>query len=239
MKQSLAIVLSVLMSGIVHAQNNAYPVNPYPRTISVNGSAEMEVVPDEIYVQIELREYDKKGSGKVNLESIQQKFFAATRGAGIPDSLISIVSYQGYDRAWQERRRKKNPDLMASVSYQVKFTSPKKIDELVAKLDDEATQNFYITRMSHSKLEEFRKQLKIQALVAAKDKANYLSAALGQQVGDVITIEEPTEYAQYPMYRNAMANKMVAAEAADQSEPNVDFRKIKLRFEVRSVFAIK
>ena len=41
--------------------------NPYPRTISVTGTAEMEIIPDEIYVQVDLKEYDKKGQGKYGL----------------------------------------------------------------------------------------------------------------------------------------------------------------------------
>ena len=36
-------------------------VIPPQKTISVNGSAQKEVTPDEIYVQVSLREYDKKG----------------------------------------------------------------------------------------------------------------------------------------------------------------------------------
>lgn len=34
--------------------------NPFPKTISVTGSAELEIIPDEIYVSVMLREYQKK-----------------------------------------------------------------------------------------------------------------------------------------------------------------------------------
>jgi hypothetical protein len=44
------------------------------------------------------------------------------------------------------------------------------MDDLVAKLDDLATQNFYITRTAHSKLETHRRTLKMQAVKAAKGK---------------------------------------------------------------------
>ena len=49
---------------------------PFPKTISVNGSAEMEVIPDEIYVQVDLREYKKKGEEKVDIEKIKNDFIA-------------------------------------------------------------------------------------------------------------------------------------------------------------------
>ena len=44
---------------------------PFPKTISVTGSAEMDVIPDEIYVQVDLREYKKKGEEKTELEKIK------------------------------------------------------------------------------------------------------------------------------------------------------------------------
>ena len=58
--KNLFIALLSMLSLTAFAQDTR---NPYPKTINVNGTAEMEVTPDEIYVQVELREYDKKGSG--------------------------------------------------------------------------------------------------------------------------------------------------------------------------------
>jgi uncharacterized protein YggE len=213
------------------------------RSINVNGTAEMEVVPDEIYVQVDLREYDKKGAGKVDIESIKNKFIKACISLGIPDTNISIQGYQGWDGNywWSKKNKKKNPDMMASISYWVKLSNTKKMDELVDKLDDEATQNFFIAKVSHSKVQEFKKQLKVQAIKAAKDKAIYLAAALGENIGAAITINEPNEINVYPMpmYSNRMV-KMEAVSAADAGAPapNIDFKKIKYQFEVNVVFAL-
>ncbi|MDQ3681647.1 MAG: hypothetical protein M3352_01075 [Bacteroidota bacterium] len=52
----------------------AQTVNTYPKTTTVTGSAEMEVIPDEIYVQVDLKEYEKKGQSKVNIETIKKRF---------------------------------------------------------------------------------------------------------------------------------------------------------------------
>ncbi len=67
------------------------------------------------------------------------------------------------------------------------------------KLDDEATQGFFISRTSHSKIEEYRKQLKIQAVKAAKEKAIYLSEAIGEKAGVAVTIQEPVDYSVVPV----------------------------------------
>jgi uncharacterized protein YggE len=113
------------------------------------------------------------------------------------------------------------------------------MDELVEKMDDEATQSFNISRVSHSKLEEYKKQLKIEAIKAAKAKAVYLSEAIGEQVAGALTINDANEgsdvvYPQTRMYAN-MAMKSEMADAA----MDVDFKKIKLQFSVSVVFALK
>jgi uncharacterized protein len=212
------------------------------KSINVSGSAEMEVVPDEIYVLVELREYDKKGGGKIDIDAIKNDFLKAALSVGIPQTDISVQSYQGWDgNYWIYRKnKKKNPDLKASITYQVKLATTKKMDELVQKLDDEATQNFYISRVSHSKVEEFKRQLKIQAVKAAKEKAIYLADAIGEKAGEALTINEPNEITTYP--QPVYANRMMKAEAMDAGQsaaPEVDFKKIKLKFEVNAVFALK
>jgi uncharacterized protein YggE len=221
------------------AQN--YP-NPYPRTITVNGSAEVEIVPDEIYVQVDLKEYEKKGQGKVTIDKIRQNFLTAVRSLGLPDSSISIAGYDGTNgNPWWRKKNKLKDELYSSISYQVKLRSSAQVDQLVDKLDDAATQNFFIQRTSHSKLTEFRKNLKIQAVKAAKEKAGYLAEAINEKVGEAVTINEPNEY--YQPYYNTMANmRMKSAEMDQQSapdQPQADFKKIKIKFDVSVVFALK
>jgi uncharacterized protein YggE len=243
MKKILTGLLAVIMFSSANAQTNDVR---QPRTINVSGTAEMEVVPDEIFVQVELREY-KKSTGKVDIESIKKNFIKAVTGIGIADTNISVQGYQGYDANywWYRKNKKKNPDMMASISYWVKLTSTKKMDELVEKLDDEATQNFFIAKVSHSKVQEFKKQLKIEAVKAAKEKATYLAGAIGEGIGNAININEPHEIGFYPPIMGRAANMSMKTEAIEQqaagdaSSPNIDFKKIKYKFEVNATFALK
>ena len=237
---------AIIFSG--HAQTNTQPgCYPFPKTISVTGSAEMEVIPDEIYVQVDLREYKKKGEDKVELEKIKSDFLANCKAAGISDSNISIASYDGYNMSNIWRRRKKDPDLFASITYQLKFNNIKMIDELVNRLDDEATNNFSITKTSHSKITEFRKQLKILAVKASKEKALYLTEAVNEQLGQAIKIDEPEETTSSDIYsgryktnsNNAYSNTISKGDAYSINDNGVDYRKIKLRFEVKVLYALK
>lgn len=238
MKQALFLFASVLFSFASFAQEAR---NPFPRTITVNGSAEVEIVPDEIYVQVYLKEYEKKGGGKITIDRIRQDFLSAVRSLGLPDSSLSVSGYDAnnYNPWW--RKKNKKEELYASITYQVKLRSAAQVDQLVDKLDDNATQNFYISRTSHSKLDEMRRNLKVQAVKAARDKAVYLAEAVNATVGVPVTINEPGEY--YQPYYDAMAsNRMMKAEvnqAAAPDQPQADFKKMKLRYEVSVVFELK
>jgi uncharacterized protein YggE len=214
--------------------------NPFPKTITVTGSAETEIVPDEIYVQVDLKEYQKKGQDKVSIDKIKDDFLKKVKSLGLPDSAISIAAYDGSNGNPWIRKKNKKEELFASISYQVKLKSSQQMDQLVNLLDDNATENFSIIRTSHSRLAEIRKQLKIEAVKAAKEKAKYLAQAIDEQAGEAITINEPGEYI-IPYYTNMMkSNTMMRDQVADgQDEAAVDFRKIKYRYDVTVVFALK
>ena len=122
------------------------------------------------------------------------------------------------------------------------------MDALVDKLDDDATQSFLIVSTSHSKITEFRKQLKIQAIKAAKDKANYLSESIGEKTGVAISISEPAEINLYNNVSNenirlrGMSSFGYLEKDSIGNNDNlqaVDFKKMKLRYEVTAVFALQ
>ena len=249
MKKLIIIASIILVANFLQAQQ-VQPVftnNPFPKTVTVSGSAEMEIIPDEIYVNITLREYQKKGENKKEIEAIKTSFLESCRSAGIPDSAISIFSYTGYNNYYYFKKKKKDPDMQSAITYQVKFKDSKTMDALVEKLDDEATQNFQIVSTSHSRITEFRRQLKIKAIQAAKDKGIYLTESIGERLGEAVTIKEPGEPIMTPYY-NVMANSQVRARSNlsfsegleyDNKSQEVDFKKIKMRFEVEVVFALK
>jgi uncharacterized protein len=233
-------IVFLFLLGVMYLPARSQQVNPYPKTITVTGSAEIEVIPDEIYAQVDLKEYDKKGQGKVNIDKIKQDFLVTAKAVGIADSNVTINAYDGYNGNPWWRKKNKKEELYASITYLVKIKNSKQMDDLVNRLDDNATQNFSITRTSHSRIAEYRKQLKIAAVRAAKEKAQYLAEAINESVGPAVTIAEPVEY-NYPMIYNRVSNMSMKAQAPaggdDINQP--DFTKIKLKYDVTVVFALK
>jgi uncharacterized protein YggE len=252
MKKIISMLFVVCLFQAVIAQQTQplFTNNPFPKTISVSGSAEMEIVPDEIYVNILLTEYQKRGEPKKDLETIKTQFAESCKAVGIPDSLISIAFYSGYSSGnYYYIRKKKSPDLFATITYQVKFKNSKLMDDLVEKLDDNATRNFSIVSVSHSKIKEFRRELKIKAIQAAREKGIYLTEAVGEKLGETITINEPAEWRPpVSVYNNRGENTSLYFKSMgieeEQGNGNgsaieVDFKKFKLKFEVNVVFALK
>jgi hypothetical protein len=99
-----------------------------------------------------------------------------------------------------------------------------------------------IESYDYSKIESLKQELKIKALRAAKDKASYLADAVGDKVADALEIQEiNNEYYPQPMYRaNATMSMEKGMGAQDMAPmPDIDFKKIKLNYQMRAVFELK
>lgn len=239
MKKTCTIFLLLYISThISFAQNNSGQLQKIKK-IAVIGSAEIEIDPDEIYVNFDLKEYYSKQKIKTEITNIKKEFLDNCSKAGIAKEDIRVLGMGGNSyEDWYYHKRKSEPDFLATVNYIIKFNSTSLLDKLVPMLNDEATSNMYISKTAHSKIEDYRKQLKIQATQAAKLKAQYLAESIGEKIGVALFIEEvdgssPTVY-------NRMALSNMAMESADGSgEPSTPFQKIKLRFEIHAEFELQ
>jgi uncharacterized protein YggE len=211
------------------------------KKIEVTGSAEMEVIPDEIYIGIVLQEYYNKQKEKLTIDNISKSFLAACEKAGITKERIEVQNMSGFDNTswWYKKRKKEQPDLLQSTTYIIKFSTPSDVDKLVNSLDDNATQNVYVHKTSTIKEAEYRKKLKVEALQNAKSKAQYLLEGIGEKTGSVLYVKE-IEFNEMPVYKGyerfAMSNSMETNTSANEG---INFKKIKYRFEVEAHFAIQ
>lgn len=231
------ICCALLFSFTVFAQEASTVIlKDNTKKIEVTGSAEMDVVPDEIYYTISLQEYKGSNNKKIEIEVLEKQLVKAVSEAAIPKENLQIQDVQGYREYWEKKR--KNEDFLISKQYTLKLNNLFKINEIMSGVDSKGIQYTNITKYSHSKIEQYRKEIKIKALQAAKEKATYLLSSINEQIGEVLEIQEIGDYAPNP-YDGRMANMKMEAMASDQSSPEIGFKEIKLRFEVRAVFKIK
>lgn len=236
MKKYLIVALFSALATTAFSQSNF----DTRRKVEVNGSAEAEVTPDIIYVGISLKEYFKDNSNKkkTDIEDHERQLLTAVTNAGVSKENFTVNNISGY-ATWQ---KKKSPDFLISKQYRIKLTDLNKFNQIMEALDQKAVQYTNIESYDYSKIESLKKDLKIKALQAAKDKATYLAKAVDDEVGDALEIQEiNNEYYPQPMYRanTMLKTQMAQEESADASSPEIDFKKIKLNYQMRVVFQLK
>jgi uncharacterized protein len=210
------------------------------RRIEVSGTAEAEVTPDIIYVGISLKEYFRDGSKKrVEIDELEKQLQTAVLNAGVPKENFTINNISSYNYAYE---KKKNPAFIARKQYRIKVTDLNKFNQILGAIDPRGVEYTNIEGYDYSKIETLKQELKIKALRAAKDKATYLAAAVDDKVGEALDIQEiNNEYYPQPMYRaNATMSMEKGVGAADAvAMPDIDFKKIKLNYQMRAVFELK
>lgn len=208
------------------------------RKIEVIGSAETEVTPDIIYLSISLKEYfkDNNNKNKVGIETLERQLQTAVLKAGIPKENFTVNNINSYTNTWQKKQK---PEFLASIQYRIKVTDLTKLNDILTAVDPKGVQYTNIESYDYSKIESVKKELKVKALQAAKEKASYLASALNDNLGDALEIQEiNNEIYPQPMYRaNAMFKSDTMAESVDM--PEIDFKKIKLNYQMRTVFELK
>ncbi len=210
------------------------PTNTNKPIIEVTGSAEMDIIPDEIYVSVTLREFmiERK---KQPIASIEKDFKEVTNNLKIDNKLISLEGVYGtYDYDYKTQKR---GEFLNAKTYIIKFSDLEKYNQLVMMLDKKGIENVHIQRTGHSKMEEYRRKVKVEALKAAKEKADLMLAAIGKQTGDVQLIRERDINMGYhqPMYLKS--NVAMDANSESGGQP-IEMQKIKLRYEVEAHFLI-
>ena len=204
------------------------------RKVEVNGSAEIEITPDEIFIGISLKEYMKDAKKKVTIDVLEKQLQAAVIKAGIAKEDFMINDVSSYTNYWE---KKKDANFLASKQYRIKVRELNKLDQIISSVDPKGIAYTNIESYSHSLIESYKKELKVKALKNAREKAASLVEAVGEKLGGVLLIQDHnSDYAAQPMMYKTMA---VRAEAADMAMPDIDFKKIKLNYTINAVFEIK
>lgn len=210
------------------------------KKINVSGTAETEITPDILYINISLKEYLKDGNSKkkVNITDLENELFDAVQKAGISKDNLTINNLSSYSTVIS---KKKDPEYLASKQYRLKVTDLNKWNNIIGSIDPKGILSTNIDGYDYSKIESLRKELKIKAILAAKDKATYLVEALGDKLGSAIDIQEiSNDVFPQPMYRsNVMMMKAESADMAGAPAAEIDFKKIKLSYTMNVVFQIK
>ncbi|MBC8172659.1 MAG: SIMPL domain-containing protein [Chitinophagales bacterium] len=228
-------LISVCASGYTQTTTNCCDQKP---AIEVTGSAEMEIVPDEIYITAVLYErYD--GKEKMKIETMEEDMFTRLKNIGIDAKNISLAD-AGNNFVY---RKRKDDDALLSRNYSILVKDAAGVIKVFDELGKMDAYDAYISKVSHSKIEEYRMQTKVQATVAAREKANKMLTAIGEEVGTPVMIQEinntyyPYEQ-QYSQYSNVGLAEEGGRGIREESINDLTYQKIKIRYEVFAKFLI-
>lgn len=196
--------------------------------IEVTGVAEMEVEPDEIIFNVGI-----KGDNKNQLADNEKLLFETLKNNGVKNEDIKFKSM--YQNIYSKTK-------IFTKNFQFKVSKKTEMGNLFESLNQKWVSNINIAEIKNTKIADFRKTLKINALKTAKEKADYLLESIGKKVGTPLEITEIEDYTSdmvVPMaYRSKVAN--VQLEAADS---NVDYsfdniENIKLKYSIKTKYEI-
>ncbi|WP_395805462.1 SIMPL domain-containing protein [Daejeonella sp.] len=227
------ILLAII--GLFSLSASSQQMMSMPKKIEVSGSAEAEVTPDILYIAISLKEYFKDASNKnkVDIEYLERQLQTAVLKAGIPQENFMINNITSYNNWWN---KKKVSDFLASKQYRIKLSDLNKFNEIMSAIDPKGLESSNIESYEYSKIESLKKELKIKALQNAKEKAEYLTQSIGASLVGPLEIQEMNNE---PQVERMMYAKVMMSDTVEEMMPEIDFKKIKLNFQIRAVFEIK
>ena len=208
------------------------------RIITVTGSAEMIVPPDEIELEITLTE-----QGSNTLTSIEKSFWSILLGHEIStkNAILGNVNTSFYWYYWWYHRN----DSRKSKQIYLKLDAKTDFMKLVRDLDEDYITSIKITQTSNKEIQELRQQVKIEAIKAAKRKAKYLLEAVDSELGKLMSVEEITVEdhnssswywrPQQEVYSNSVLSYGKSSRSGSYIE-NVP--EIKLRYQIKTKFEI-
>ncbi len=232
----LAVFALLFATNLIFGQT--YINTPEKPFIEVNGTAEKEINPDEIYIRIIIRE-KTENRDKMSVEEQEKNLIEAIKSLGIDLVNLTVTDANAdYMRVgWGKR------EVVEKKDFTLLVNDAKSVGLVFEKLDELEIREAYISKVDHSKIEEFRKEVKIKAIQAAKEKASYLTAAIDEKLGAPQIIREnihvANPYANYKLEEYQPKILMVGSFSNEGDNKDVlQFQKITVSSSIYVKFGI-
>ena len=206
--------------------------------IEVTGKAEMEIVPNEIYLKILLNEKDFKG--KKSLDEIEKSMTDKLSEIGIDISKKLAIKdmTSNFRNYWL-----KSSSINSIKEYQLNVENAKTAGQVFQGLESIGISNISIEKIEHSDIQKFRTEVKMNAIKAAKEKAKFMTNAIDQEIGKAIYIQELNSqiYGALQGRVAGLSNIVVRGysnKLREEQEPEIEFEKIKLEYSILVRFKI-
>ena len=204
----------------------------FPSYIQVYGRAEKEIVPDEFYLQIVINERDSKG--RISVESQQRDMIAALKWLGVDvDKQLKVANLSS-----EFFKRKTS---VATAKYQLQLGSSAEVARVWQALDELGISNVSILKVSHSEIDRYREEVRVEAIRNARANAATLAEAIGQKVGRCFYIYDSNSNILPAVYDNAVLMRSAKAAGSVEAveEDPLEFKTLRLEYGVQAKFVLE
>jgi uncharacterized protein YggE len=183
------LTLTALGAGAARAEKGG---EPWPREIVVTGDADVKVVPDEVILTIAVETIDKDLlTAKQQNDDRVKKVLAVTQQFKIDPKNVQT------DQITIEPRYKNyNQDNQSFIGFNVRKSvvicvkDMKSFEPILLALIKAGTNRVDGVRFQTTELRKHRDHARLQAVKAAREKAQAMAAELGQKIGRAHSIVE-------------------------------------------------
>ena len=180
----LVVALTVLWQDLTLSQT---PVPP--PLISVSGSAEVKVAPDEIYLRVGVEtRHEKLADAKNENDERISMALSFLKGYGLKAKDVQTDFVSVEPTYYNDISRTKPVIYIVRKSIEVKLTKIDTFEGLLTGLLTNGVSNVHGVEFRTSQLRKHRDAARAMAIRAAKEKASALSSELGVKAGKVYSI---------------------------------------------------
>ena len=194
--------------------------------IEVTGTAETNVIPDMIYLRLVLNESDSKG--KLSLDRLEKTMKDRLSALGI--NVAKDLTVEDLSSSFT-RYFLKEKEVTASRHYVLLVHDAATGGKAIQALSEEGISNISLTKIDHSQMAQKRFDLRLEAVRAARHKAQAMAECIGQQIGKAIYISESNAY---PFFVQSNINSQMLKETLtnDSQEQDLSFDSINIKTSV-------
>ena len=227
----IVLVLALVFCGTLAGQEKNFIDQPYLET---NARVDTLVIPDRIYLGIEIKEQDTKG--RTSVEELENRMAARLKALGINlDEQLMLSDLASNFRDYFLRKT----DVQKSKAYSLLVYDALTAGKVIQELEGIGISNISLLKTEYAPLEELKTKLRQRAISKARKQAVAMLQPLGQNLGRALYISDlNTDYSGIQGRASGIVVRGYAMEK-EQQPLDVAFEKITVEGMVNVKFAIE
>src|SRR5450432_2071549 len=191
---------------------------PTPNLVRVTGTSEVKVVPDQGVISIGVEKENASAmAAKHAADSAARNLLTTLRANGL-DAKDMATTFLSLQPRTTYVKHVRVSTFVAEQTLSVTVRDISKLDSLLEALVKVGGNRIDSIQYEVSEPRKYRDQAREMAVIAAKEKAQALANALGQQIGKAFSVDEAQDFSSLHSYNSASygfdSNKVRSREPA-------------------------